>query len=64
MNYLKVFRRELKAIIEGGNMNAAVDFCRRNDFRRHFPDNPQIPGNRTTIPPPRVLHPFRNHSMA
>jgi hypothetical protein len=27
MNYLKVFRRELKAIIKGGDINAAVDFA-------------------------------------
>ncbi len=25
--------------------------------RRHFPDNPQIQGNRTIVPPPRELHP-------
>ena len=31
---------------------------------RHFPDNPQNQGNRTTVPPPRELHPFRSHPMA
>ena len=31
---------------------------------RHFPDNPQIQGNRTTVPPPRELHPVRSHPMA
>jgi hypothetical protein len=27
MNYVTVFRRELKAIIEGGDINAAFDFA-------------------------------------
>ena len=27
MNYLKVFRRELKDIIKGGDINVAVDFA-------------------------------------
>jgi hypothetical protein len=31
---------------------------------RHFPDNPEIRGNRTIVPPPRELHPFRSHPMA
>ncbi len=33
-------------------------------FIRHFPDNPQIQGNRTTIPSPRERHPFRSHPVA
>ncbi len=32
------------------------------DLNRHFPDNPQIQGNRTTVPTPRELHPFRSQS--
>ncbi len=31
-------------------------------MNRHFPNNPQIQGNRTTIPPPRELHPFRSQA--
>ena len=31
---------------------------------RHFPDDIQVRGNRTTGPPPRKLHPFRSHPMA
>ena len=30
---------------------------------RHFPDNPQIQENRTTVPPPRELLPFGSHPM-
>ena len=30
----------------------------RRAFNRHFPDNPQIQGNRTTVPPPGELHPI------
>ena len=48
---------------------AAPTMCKR--LVRYFqitlefrePDNPRIPGNRTTIPPPRERHPFRSHRM-
>ncbi len=33
-------------------------------FIRHIPDDIQIQGNRTTVPPPKELHPFRSHPMA
>jgi len=33
-------------------------------FSRHSPDAIQIRGNRTTVPPPRELYPFRSHPMA
>jgi hypothetical protein len=33
-------------------------------INRHFLDNPQIQGNRTTVLPPRELHSFRSHPMA
>ncbi len=33
-------------------------------FSRHSPDDIQIRGNRTTVPPPMELHPFRSHPMA
>ena len=31
---------------------------------RHFPDDIQIRGNRTTVPPPRERHPFGSHRIA
>ena len=31
---------------------------------RHFSDAIEIRGNRTTVPGPRELHPFRSHPMA
>ena len=34
--------------------------CRIN---RHFPDDIQIRGNRTTVPLPRERHPLRSHRM-
>ena len=33
------------------------------DLIRHSPDAIQIRGNRTTVPPPKELHPFRSHPM-
>ncbi len=38
--------------------------CTATVFTRHLPDNPQIQGNRTAVPPPRELHPFHSHPMA
>ncbi len=34
------------------------------DLNRHSPDDIQIRGNRTTVPPPRERYPFLSHPMA
>ncbi len=60
MNYLKDFRRELKAIIEGGDVNAAADFV----AEKILADISQITPKFREIVPPRELHPFRNDPMA
>ncbi len=42
----------------------ATSFVCGTYLSRHSPDDIQIRGNCTTVPPPRELHPFRSHPMA
>ena len=47
----------LRKTIENNELRAC-------DTNRHSPDDVQIRGNRTTVPPPRERHPCRSHRMA
>jgi len=50
---------------EGTRISIAINLrVGELSLNRHFPDNPQIQGNRTTVPSPRELCPLCNHPMA
>ena len=55
--YHTAARRWIQRAITDGQLSVT-------DLNRHSPDAIQIRGNRTTVPPPRELYPFRSHPMA
>ncbi len=68
LNLGDIWEMSVNQVVEGGPdktraMTIRSAFWTRV-LSRHFPDNPQIQGKRTTVPPPGEPHPFPSHPMA